>query len=214
MIAPDRFTGATGPACRTEEGEMEIQIKARDYKVDPQLRQFIQERVNKLDRFLLRVTDANLELIHEHPRTGGERFKAQLTVHCGHTILRAEERNAEVRRAVDLVVDKMEGRIRRYHSKRAERGKRHLVPGFPTLPELAPETLADLPDLDTDDEREDGRRVVRTKRFALKPMSSAEAIDHLELLGHDFFVFLNADDNQVNVLYRRKSGDYGLIQPA
>ena len=193
---------------------MEIQIKARDYKVSPDLRQFIQERVNKLDRFLHRVTDAKLELIHEHPRTGGERFKAQLTVQSGHTVLRAEERNADVRRAVDLVVDKMGGRIRRYHSKRVERGKRHLVPGFPTLPELAPEALADLPDVDGDDEAGDGRQVVRTKRFMLKPMSSAEAIDHLELLGHDFFVFLNAEDNQVNVLYRRKNGDYGLIQPA
>ena len=59
----------------------------------------------------------------------------------------------------------------------------------------------------------DGQEIVRTKRFSLKPMTSGEAIDQLELLGHDFFVFLNADDNQVNVIYRRKRGDYGLIQP-
>ena len=192
---------------------MEIQVKARDYKLSPDLRQFIQERVDKLDRFIGRVTDAKLELVHEHPRTGGERIKAQLTIHSGHSVLRAEEQHAEVRRAVDLVVEKMARRVKRFHSKRAEHGRRHLVPGFPTLPELSPDAVADLGDLETDDEQDGNRQVVRTKRFALKPMSSDEAIDHLELLGHDFFVFLNAEDNQVNVLYRRKNGDYGLIQP-
>ena len=65
-----------------------------------------------------------------------------------------------------------------------------------------------------DGEEEGDREIVRTKRFSLKPMTSAEAIDQLELLGHDFFVFLNADNHQVNVVYRRRGGDYGLIQPA
>ncbi|HEX5506646.1 MAG TPA: ribosome-associated translation inhibitor RaiA [Thermomicrobiales bacterium] len=194
---------------------MEVQIKARDLKVSPSLHAFIVERTSKLDRFLDRVDEAKLELNHEHPRTGGERVKAQLTIARGRAILRAEEQNADVRRAVDLVVDKMCRRIQRYHGKRVDRKR-----GAPTEQEaLAEQALAETAELDVNagdeeaDEWADGYQVVRTKRFPLKPMSSTEAIDQMELLGHDFYVFLNADDNQVNVLYRRKSGDYGLIQP-
>jgi len=191
---------------------MEVQIKAKDYKVSPGLREFIQERVNKLDRFVERVNDAKLELTHERPRTGGERLTVQLTIATGRSILRAEEQHADVRRAVDLTVEKMCRRARRYHSKRADHSKRPSVAELTALPELTEAEVAEPDGMEEESERV--YEVVRTKRFALKPMSSAEAIDQLELLGHDFFVFLNADDNKVNVLYRRKSGDYGLIQPA
>ncbi len=187
---------------------MEVQIKARDYKVSPGLREFIQGRVDKLDRFIGRVTDAKLELTHEHPRSGGERLTAQLTIATGRAILRAEEQHADPRRAIDLTVEKMCRRIKRYHSKRLDRRER---PGA-TLPDLAPDELDEI-ELDDVEWDGGGRGIVRTKQFALKPMSSDEAVDQLELLGHDFFVFLNADDNRVNVLYRRKGGDYGLIQP-
>lgn len=190
---------------------MEVQIKTKDLRISPSLREFITERVNKLDRFLGRVTDAKLELRHEHPRTGGERVTAQLTIQSGRTILRAEERHAEPKRAVDLVVDKMCRRIKRYHGKRTDRATKHPALELAELPELTPTELAEL---DGGEESPDGARVVRVKRFALKPMSSDEAIDQLELLGHDFFVFRNADDDRVNVLYRRKEGDYGLIEPA
>ena len=80
---------------------MEVQIKAKDYKVSPGLREFIQERVDKLDRFIGRPSEAKLELTHEHPRTCGERLTAQLTVAAGRSILRAEEQHADVRRAID-----------------------------------------------------------------------------------------------------------------
>jgi len=193
---------------------MEVQIKAKDLKVSQDLRDFVQGRVSKLDRFIGRVTDAKLELTHEHPRTGGERIVAQLTIAARHTILRAEEQHADAQRAIDLAIAKMVTQIRRYHSKRTDRTRRPSVAEFVTLPDLAAADLAELDaTLDGVDDS-DGQEVVRTKRFALKPMTSGEAIDQLELLGHDFFVFLNADDNQVNVIYRRKRGDYGLIQPA
>jgi putative sigma-54 modulation protein len=193
---------------------MEVQIKAKDLKVSQDLRDFVQGRVNKLDRFIGRVTDAKLELTHEHPRTGGERIVAQLTIAARHTILRAEEQHADAQRAIDLAIGKMVTQIRRYHSKRTDRARRPSVAEFVTLPDLAAADLAELDATIDGADESDGQEVVRTKRFALKPMTSGEAIDQLELLGHDFFVFLNADDNQVNVIYRRKRGDYGLIQPA
>ncbi len=192
---------------------MEVQIKAKDFKVTEGLRTFVQVRADKLDRFIGRVTDAKLELTHEHPRSGGPRIIAQLTIAVRHTILRAEEQHADAERAVDLAYTKMLGQIRRYHSKRIDRSRRPSIADFVALPDLA---AADLAELEVEVEEEagtDGREIVRTKQFALKPMTSGEAIDQLELLGHDFFVFRNADDDLVSVVYRRKGGDYGLIQP-
>lgn len=203
---------------------MEVQIKAKDYKVSDSLRDYVQERVDKLDRFVGRGANAKLELTHEHNRTGGDQMVAQLTIAIRQTVLRAEQQHTDVRRAFDLALEKIGSQLRRYHNKRTDRSRTPSVAEFATaLPDLAPEVLSELSlvarNLDgelAEEGDEDGDRhgIVRTKRFPLKPMTSDEAIDQLELLSHDFFVFINADDDQVNVLYRRKHGDYGLIQPA
>jgi putative sigma-54 modulation protein len=139
-----------------------------------------------------------------------------VTIAIRHTLLRAEEQHADARRAFDLALDKIGSQLRRYHNKRTDRSRVPNAADFATtLPTLSDDAMSELAAIAADGEDdEDGQEIVRTKRFALKPMSSHEAIDQLELLGHDFFVFLNADDDQVNVLYRRKNGHYGLIQPA
>lgn len=200
---------------------MDVRIKAKDFKVDEGLRGFIEARVARLDRFIGRGAEAKMELVHEHPRSGGERFTAQLTIAARQTLLRAEEQHADARRAVDMAVDTMLGQIRRYHSKRTDRSRRPSVTEFITLPELDATDLAELRAAETPD-APDGVAVnaagadlaiVRRKRFTLKPMTSDEAIDQLELLGHTFFVFFNADEDAINVLYRRRDGAYGLIQP-
>ena len=202
---------------------MEVQIKAKDFKVSQGLREYVQERVDKLDRFVGRGANAKLELTHEHNRSGGDQMVAQLTIAISHTVLRAEQQHTDVRRAFDLALEKIGSQLRRYHNKRTDRSRTPSVAEFATaLPDLAPDALSDLAlvargidgDDDTDDDGEDRQSIVRTKRFPLKPMTSDEAIDQLELLSHDFFVFINADDDKVSVLYRRKNGQYGLIQPA
>jgi putative sigma-54 modulation protein len=117
---------------------------------------------------------------------------------------------------VDLALEKIGSQIRRYHNKRTDRSRVPNVADFAAaLPALPADVLSELAVISDDGEDDEERQdIVRTKRFPLKPMSSYEAIDQLELLGHDFYVFLNADDDQVNVVYRRKNGHYGLIQPA
>ena len=200
---------------------MDVRIKAKDFKVDEGLRDFIEARVAKLDRFIERGAEAKMEIVHEHPRTGGARFTAQLTVAARQTLLRAEEQHADARRAVDLAVDTMLGQIRRFHSKRTDRSRRPSVADFVALPELDDADLVELraaeaygiSDGVVADGAGGGVEIVRRKRFALKPMTSDEAIDQLELLGHSFFVFIDAEEGAVNVLYRRRNGAYGLIQP-
>jgi putative sigma-54 modulation protein len=195
---------------------MEVDIRTKDFKVSQGLREYVQERMDRLDRFVGRGATAKLELTHRRNRTGGDQVVVQLTIAIRHTLLRAEEHNADARRAFDLALDKIGSQLRRYHNKRTDRSRVPSMADFAAaLPALPDEAMSELAAIGADgDDDEDGQQIVRTKRFALKPMSSQEAIDQLELLGHDFFVFLNADDDKVNVLYRRRNGHYGLIQPA
>lgn len=194
---------------------MEVMVKTKDFKVSQQLRDYVEDRLDRLDRFVGRGATAKLELTHERNRTGGDLVVAQLTIAIRQTLLRAEERHADARRAFDQVLEKIGSQLRRHHSKRTDRSRIPSLGDFAAaLPEVAADDLAELGAIGPDGDDDERTEIVRTKRFALKPMTSQEAIDQLELLGHDFFVFLNADDNQVNVLYRRRSGQYGLIQPA
>ncbi|MBA3336833.1 MAG: ribosome-associated translation inhibitor RaiA [Chloroflexia bacterium] len=183
-----------------EKYSMELQIRAVGLAVTEDLRGFIAQRAAKLDHLIDRVVDAQLELRTMHQRTGGDMTTAQFTLQTRRHILRSEERDHDPSRAVDQAIDKMIRQIRKYHDKRTDRHAPRLDGSGQSF------TDQDEPDSATDG-------VVRLKRFSVKPMGAEEAIDQMELLGHDFYLFLNADEDQLNVLYRRRDGDYGLLAP-
>ena len=132
-----------------------------------------------------------------------ERQVAQITVRDERgTILRAEERSNDMFASVDAVVDKLYRQINRYRGKR----RRRIRAGGEMMVEEP------LPIEAIEDEDED-RKIVRYKNFPLHPMSADEAIEQMELLGHDFFVFFDTEASAINVLYRRRDGDYGVLQP-
>ncbi len=188
---------------------MDVQIKAHHLKLTDDLRRYIEKRVSKLDRINERITEAKFELReepHHHPE---QRFIAQFTIATRRAILRAEERNSEPHAAIDKVTDKMARRIRRFHDRKIDRTQREAV----NLGLLAAEQLPELAPASPDEEIEPNGAVVRTKRFKIQPMDVAEAIEQIQLLEHDFFVFHNLETNQLNVLYRRKSGDFGILEP-
>jgi putative sigma-54 modulation protein len=185
---------------------MDLQIRGHDVMVNDGLREFARQRASKLDRLIDRVVDAKLELRKRHQRSGGEVFTAQLTIQSGRRLLRAEEHDHDPSRAIDLVIDKMDRQIRRFHDKRTKRKLRGIEE-----PEANGDFSEDLDEAESEDERPD--RIVRTKRFSLKPMDPDEAIDQMELLGHDFFLFHNAEEDHLNVVYRRRDGSYGLLAP-
>jgi putative sigma-54 modulation protein len=106
--------------------------------------------------------------------------------------------------SIDTVLNKMYRQIARYKGKRKNRWR-----GTSAAPEPLPVELEE----EYEYEEEEASRIVRFKRFAMIPMHPDEAVEQMELLGHDFFVFYNADEGQINVLYRRKDGDYGVLQP-
>jgi putative sigma-54 modulation protein len=187
---------------------MQPLIKGHNVQVGDRLREMVAKKTARLDRYLpaWAVIDAKLDL-HEKQSRGGPLTLAEFTIATRGAILRAEAQAPTLAAALDEVVDRMARQIVRYRTR--QRDRRRQPVGEPTLPELPAEAAALADEFDVDREAV----VVRAKRFPAKPMDVAEAIEQLELVGHDFYVFVNQDDQQTNVVYRRREGGYGLLQP-
>lgn len=184
---------------------MELSINVHNIKLTDQLQKYVEKKTGRLDRYMPNLSEARIELAEQHARNVEERQVAQLTVrdHRG-TILRAEERSNDIFAAVDAVVDKMYRQMSRYRGKK-RRNRRGGV---------EVEELVGAEPLPIEEAMEDSDNiVVRRKRFSLRPMSVDEAADQMELLGHDFYVFFNSEDEAINVVYRRRDNNYGLLQP-
>jgi putative sigma-54 modulation protein len=182
---------------------VQITIHGRDLSVTPKLREYVEKKVVKLDHYLPSITEALVDLAEvASARSAADRHVAQLTVHGPGMVLRAEERKDDLFTAIDEVMEKMHRQIERYKGKHM-RGRGDGAGVDAVVP----------PEEEVPDEPQPGR-VVRRKRFVLTPMAEAEAMEQMLLLSHeDFFVFYNAETSRINVLYRRKDGDLGLIDP-
>jgi putative sigma-54 modulation protein len=180
---------------------MELQITGRNMDMTQRLDDYVQRKAEKLDRYMPNISSARMELSVENTKSAADRQVAQLTIRSDRgVILRAEERTGDMFTSIDAVMDKMSRQIARYKGKR-QRARR----------EAPPEDLGLPIEIEAFDEEEG--QVVRTKRFSVAPMVQEEAVEQMELLGHDFFVFFNADEEGINVLYCRKDGNYGLLIP-
>jgi putative sigma-54 modulation protein len=186
-----------------EVGEMQIIIKGKNIEVTEWLREYVEKKIGKLDRYLPGISEVRVELAVQKAKSASDRQVAQITLRSNGTILRAEERSDDMFASIDAVSDKLHRQVARFKEKRERRGR--------PAPEQLPPDMED--DIELPDEEEDESAIVRVKRFLVRPMSEDEAIDQMELLGHDFFLFYNADTDSMNVVYRRKDGNYGLLQP-
>ncbi|MDY7080324.1 MAG: ribosome-associated translation inhibitor RaiA [Chloroflexota bacterium] len=175
---------------------MDVSVFTRNMEMTPHLSEYVDQKVEKLDRYLPSIDEARIDLTVENTRSAAHSQVAQLTVRVRGTILRAEERTQDMFASIDAVLDKMYRQIARYKGKRRDR----LHAAAEPLPIEEPV------------ERTEGE-IVRIKRFDLRPMTSEEAIEQLELLGHSFYIFLNVDEDAINVVYSRADGNYGLLQP-
>lgn len=187
---------------------MNIHIRSRTGKVRDDHRTLIEEKLHKLERYTDGDSDVLVELARIQARGAGETHVVQATLHMPQgTIVRAEERQPDLQAAVDTLHDTLQRQLTRYKDKHFRRGRTRATNGTAPAPDelIAPDT--DIPDQEHD------AQIVRTKRFAYKPMTSDEAIEQMELLGHTFFVFTDANTDQVNVVYRRRDGNYGVIVP-
>jgi putative sigma-54 modulation protein len=186
---------------------LQIVLKGKNVEITDGLRQYIEKRAGKLDRYLPNLSEVRIDLSVQKTRSSQDRQVAQMTVRSNGTILRAEERAEEMSVAIDAVIEKMHRQIARFKEKRVDRWQgQGVARSEAEVPALSAEVIEDLAE-------EEERLIVRVKRFFVSPMSEDEAIEQMELLGHDFFVFYNPNHGMMNVLYRRRDGNYGLLEP-
>lgn len=180
-----------------------VEISAKNMEVTERISDYINKKVAKFERLLPVIDDVRIDLSHlKNARSSNDRNVAQITIRGKGYILRAEERSDDIFTALDATLDKMQRQIERYKGKR-ERGRGDGTPASAVAP-------ADLPF----EEKMAEPVVVRRKEFTLVPMDESEAIEQMALLGHEnFFIFYNANTSQVNILYRRRDGSFGLIEP-
>lgn len=177
---------------------MELQITSKNIELSPAVRRHIERKLGKLSRHLPNITESRVEIAKEKTKSRQQHFVVQVTVDSNGTLLRSQERGADLFTAIDKVAAVMNRQVERYKGKRHDKRKGSSF----ARGEFSEEA-----------EEQPPRKVVKVKQFTVKPMSVAEAIDQMELLGHDFFLFFNADSKGLNLLYRRKDGNYGLIEP-
>lgn len=190
---------------------MNLIVNSRNGKLSERQRQHIEQKLSRLDRYLDRIDKVTVEHMEEMRRDEGNVHRVQVTVVGDHGVLvRAERRAPELYAAIDEVYDTLQRQIERYKDKHWRRGRLRRQGG--QLIEALPE-MAAAPSSAPDEEEEQRPRIVRTKEFQVKPMYSDEAIEQMELLGHSFFIFQDAETGKLNVLYRRQDGNYGLIIP-
>jgi putative sigma-54 modulation protein len=175
---------------------MELKITAKNVEMTDTVRQLIESKLGKLGRHLPDIREYKVEIAREKTKNAKQHFVVQLTINSHGTLLRGAERGEDLPAAIKKVASVINRQIERFKGKLYEKGRG-------TSPKDKLEE-APLPPVG---------KVVKVKRFAVKPMPPAEAIDQMELLGHDFFLFFNAESNELNLLYRRHDGDYGLIEP-
>jgi putative sigma-54 modulation protein len=184
---------------------LEVDIYGRNMEITDRIQDFVTKKVSKLDRYLPGIEEARVDLAYvKSARSATDRQVAQITVRGKGFILRSEERADDIFAALDTALERMQRQIKRYKGKHY-RGRGD---GKTTVDFVAPF------DEEEEESGELGPLIARRKRFLLVPMDELEAIEQMSLLGHEnFFIFYNANTNAINVLYRRRDGTYGLIEP-
>jgi putative sigma-54 modulation protein len=198
-VGPFSPAGAGANALGKEPAHMQLIITGKNLEVSEPLRAYVQDKIGKLDRYMDSISEANVELSIAKTKSSLDSQVVEVTLRSKNTILRAEQRSADMRAAIDAVRDKLQRQISRYKKKPIRVRERARAVAAQRATTGADEEPLPL--------------IVRRKRFEVNPMSEDEAVEQMELLEHDFFLFLNRDTETLNVVYRRRDGNYGLLMP-
>ncbi len=175
---------------------MKVTVTGKNFNVTDALRDTIDSKMEKLDKYFSKEAEAKVTLSVEK-----ERQIVEATIPISGSVLRAEESTIDMYNTVDKVIDKLSAQLRKHKTKL----ERNRVNNYETI------RFENIP---SEEEKETFEpRIVKTKRFPVKPMNQEEAILQMELVGHSFFVYANDETNEVNVIYKRRDGNYGLIEP-
>lgn len=176
-------------------------VRGENIEVTQAIREYAEKKVGKLERYFTEVPDAT---VHVNLKVYSDKTaKAEVTIPLSFLVLRAEETTDDLYKSIDFVVDKLERQVRKYKTKINRKSRER---GFDGLNEF-PEDRASEPV-----EEESTLEIVRSKRINLKPMDSEEAVLQMNMLGHDFFIYEDGETEDINIVYRRNDGRYGLIE--
>ena len=188
---------------------MKTNVKARNLELSPRMKADIERKLRRLDRISHPEAEATVELIANASRANDQSHVAEVTLVNDGTVMRSASAGSNPLAAIDALLDKLERQVVR-NKERPRSGRGRTADATRAI--TAREALGTLA-TDEPDDGVEAPAIVKIKRFDMVPMFEEDAIDRMEELGHEFFVFLNADSERINVLYRRKVGDYGLIEP-
>jgi putative sigma-54 modulation protein len=177
---------------------MQLQVKGRNLEVSDAIRRYAEQKLSKLER---QLPDPRVELelaVERNPSIAANQV-AEATIWTKGPVLRAREASSDMHASIDQLVEKLERQVTRYRKQGRSRRRK--------------EARANGPAPDTPVADEGAPTIVKTKHFPVTPLTPEDAIMQLELIGHDFFVFRNSDSGEVNVVYRRRDGQFGLIEP-
>lgn len=174
---------------------MKYKIRGEKVEITDSIRDYIEEKINKLNKYFEDFDSINANVVI---KVRGKEQKIEITIPTVHFTLRSEESHSDLYAAIDLTVDKLERQIRKNKTKINSKIKKNFIQNF----EL------DLEDDLSDDEE----KIIKRKKVEMKPMDEEEAALQMDMLGHEFFVFKNVDTDSVCVMYKRKDGNYGILE--
>ncbi|MCI5732935.1 MAG: ribosome-associated translation inhibitor RaiA [Tenericutes bacterium] len=173
---------------------MKYKIRGEKVEITDSIRNYIEEKIDKLNKYFSQDDDLNVSVVI---KVRGKEQKIEITIPTARFTLRSEESHSDLYAAIDLTVDKLERQIRKNKTKINSKIKKNLIQNF---------------ELDLEDKFEEDEEIIKRKKVEMKPMDEEEAMLQMDMLGHEFFVFKNTDTDTVCVMYKRKDGNYGILE--
>ena len=173
---------------------MKYKIRGEKVEITDSIRNYIEEKIDKLNKYFSQDDDLNVSVVI---KVRGKEQKIEITIPTAHFTLRSEESHSDLYAAIDLTVDKLERQIRKNKTKINSKNKKNLIQNF---------------ELDLEDKFEEDEETIKRKKVEMTPMDEEEAMLQMDMLGHEFFVFKNTDTDTVCVMYKRKDGNYGILE--
>ena len=191
---------------------MDYQLTGRNLEITDAMRAHTEEKLDKLSRFSEHIVDAKITMSYAMDGNSALPAKVEMQLNLPHGIVRAEENGADTYMATDTAVEKLERQLKRFKERKLT--KRTNDAALKDFEISSPEDLLPLGTSPEQEQVTDEGEIVRVKRHVMRPMSPEDAAMQMEALGHSFFVFRNMETEEINVIYLRDDGDYGLIEPA
>jgi putative sigma-54 modulation protein len=180
---------------------MDLQLTGKNFEINSSVREYVGKKLKRLTRYINDIEEIKVEITEENTRMPKDRCTVQITLISKGNILRGEERASDINLAIDKAVKLLARQIRRFKGRLIKKGRGAIAE------QAKEEAIGKYEQMETP------QKIVRVKKFPVKPMSTEEAAEQMELLSHDFYLFTDARTGRLNLIYRRKAGNYGLIEP-